>query len=415
MSERAAAALDRLLPPDEALEIVLAHTRRLPVEHVSLAEAAGRVLAEPLIAGYDLPAFPAATMDGFAVIADDVSPWREVIGEQFAGTIEPLEVTPGTAVRIMTGAPLPPGADAVVQVEHTEPRDDHVIIHQEMVREGENVRPVGADLRGGERLIEAGSVIGPGEVGLLASLGSAAVPVYRRPRLSILSTGDEVVEPDQEPGPGQIRDSNRFSLIVAAQQAGADVIWSGHAPDAAAALREIVTERIAASDVLITSGGVSMGEKDLVKALLMELGSVHFQRLFMKPGKPLNFATVGETLVFGLPGNPVSSIVGFEVFVQSALRAMMGRPEPRPQTISVMLDHEARPSDRLEFQRAVVWVDEQGTLRGRDTGSQSSARLMSLVGANAFLLIPPRQEPYPAGERVQAIMRGPIADPPGKR
>ncbi|MDI3338931.1 MAG: molybdopterin molybdotransferase MoeA [Sphaerobacter sp.] len=404
---------DRLLPPHEALDIVLRHSRPLPTELVPLEAAGDRVLAEPLIADQDLPPFPAATMDGFAVIAADGSPWREIIGEQFAGQPLPVEVTPGTAVRITTGAPLPPGSDAVVPVEQTELRDDHVVIRQEVVRVGENVRPVGADLRRGQVLIEAGTPLGPAEIGLLASLGRVTVPVFRRPRLSVMSTGDELVDPGQEPGPGQIRDSNRFSLVVAARRAGAEVVWSGRAPDEVAALRRLLEERIAASDIVVTSGGVSVGERDFVKEILGELGTVHFRRLFMKPGKPLNFATVGDTLVFGLPGNPVSALVGFEIFVTAALRVMAGRRDVQPRPVPVVLTHEIESGDRLEYQRGVVWADEAGVLHARNTGPQASARLLSLVGANAFLLIPPREQPYRAGERVMAIIRGPIGPAPG--
>ena len=403
---------DRLLPPTEAIEIILREVRRLPVEVVPLAEAGDRVLAEPLVADQDLPPFPAATMDGFAVIHDDTSPWREIIADQFAGQVVDVEVTPGTAARITTGAPLPRGADAVVPVERTEVRDDHVIILQDDVRPGENVRPVGADLRRGEVLIPAGTVIGPAEIGLLASLGRAQVAVSRRPRVSVLSTGDELVDPDQEPGPGQIRDSNRFSLVVAARRAGADVIWSGRGPDDADALRRVLQERIAESDVVLTSGGVSVGEKDLITRILNEIGTVHFRRLFMKPGKPFHFATVGQTYVFGLPGNPVSAIVGFEILVATALRAMTGQQPVLPRPVTVVLEHDIESGDRIEYQRGVVWADGEGVLRARNTGSQSSARLMSLIGANAFLLIPPRDRLYRAGGRVRAIIREPIEGQP---
>lgn len=403
---------DRLLPPTEALEIILREVRRLPAEVVPLSEAGDRVLAEPLVADQDLPPFPAATMDGFAVIHDDTSPWREIIADQFAGRVVDVEVTPGTAARITTGAPLPRGADAVVPVEETEVRDGHVIILREDVRLGENVRPVGADLRRGDVLIPAGTLIGPAEIGLLASLGRAQVVVSRRPRVSVLSTGDELVEPDQEPGPGQIRDSNRFSLVVAARRAGADVVWAGHGPDDAGALRQLLLQRSAESDVVLTSGGVSVGEKDLITRVLDELGTVHFRRLFMKPGKPFHFATVGQTYVFGLPGNPVSAIVGFEILVATALRAMTGQQPVLPRPVTVVLEHDVESGDRIEFQRGIVWADGEGVLRARNTGSQSSARLMSLIGANAFLLIPPRDRPYRAGERVRAIVRGLIEGQP---
>ena len=401
---------ERLLHPDEALAIVLSQVRRLPAETVPLVAAGGRILAEELIADQDLPPFPASTMDGFAVIASDVSPWREIIGDQFAGTMEGIEITPGTTARIMTGAPLPDGADAVVRVENTELREDHVIIHQEVVSEGENLRPIGSDLRRGDVLVAAGSRIGPAEIGLLASLGHATVQVCRRPRVSILSTGDELVEPDQEPGPGQIRDSNRFSLTVAAEAAGADVVWSGHAPDDPDALRRLIIERIAESDVMITSGGVSMGDKDYVKAILNDIATVHFRRLFMKPGKPLNFATGDGTLIFGLPGNPVSALVEFEIFIRSALRAMTGHPHPEPATATAILDHAVDGTDRIEYQRGIVWVGIDGRLRARNTGSQASARLMSLVGANAFLLIQPREAAYEAGERIPVILLEPVSN-----
>ncbi|MCM8748342.1 molybdopterin molybdotransferase MoeA [Thermomicrobiaceae bacterium CFH 74404] len=403
---------DRLLPPTQAIEIILREVRRLPVEVVPLAEAGDRVLAEPLVADQDLPPFPAATMDGFAVIHDDTSPWREIIADQFAGQVVDVEVTPGTAARITTGAPLPRGADAVVPVERTEVRDDHVIILQDDVRPGENVRPVGADLRRGEVLIPAGTVIGPAEIGLLASLGRAQVAVSRRPRVSVLSTGDELVDPDQEPGPGQIRDSNRFSLVVAARRAGADVVWSGRGPDDAESLRRVLLERCAESDVVLTSGGVSVGEKDLITRILDDIGTVHFRRLFMKPGKPFHFASVGQAYVFGLPGNPVSAIVGFEILVATALRAMTGQQPVLPRPVTVVLEHDVESGDRIEYQRGVVWADGEGVLRARNTGSQSSARLMSLIGANAFLLIPPRDRLYRAGERVRAIIREPIEGQP---
>ncbi len=401
---------DRLIPPDEALDIIMRHVRSLESETVSLAACGGRVLAEDLIADQDLPPFAASTMDGFAVIASDVSPWREIIGDQYAGTLEGIEVTPGTSARIMTGAPLPTGADAVVRVENTELRDDHVVIHQEHVVEGENVRPIGSDLQSGDTLVGAGTVIGPAEIGLLASLGRSTVKVVRRPRFSILSTGDELVEPDQQPGPGQIRDSNRFSLVVAAETAGAEVIWTGHAPDDEPSLRAVLLERIEASDAVITSGGVSMGEKDYVKAILNEIATVHFRRLFMKPGKPFNFATIGDTLFFGLPGNPVSALVGFEIFVKSALRRMAGYPNPLPPRAYAVLEHDVESTDRLEYQRGTVWCDDSGQLHARNTGSQSSARLMSLVGANAFLLIQPREAPYRAGERVPVVIHGAVTE-----
>jgi molybdenum cofactor synthesis domain-containing protein len=243
-------------------------------------------------------------------------------------------------------------------------------------------------------------------MGLLAGLGVDPVEVVRRPRVSVLSTGNELVEPNAIPAPGQIRDANRFSLIAALQEAGADIIWAGRGPDDAAALRSSLIDRIATSDVVITSGGVSMGDLDLVKPLLSELAQVHFRRVFMKPGKPFNFATSGNTLVFSLPGNPVSALVGFELFIRPALRSMLGATEiDRPRT-RVWLDHRIQPVDRIEFQRGIVRVDFDGDLRASTTGSQASSRLASLVGANALIVVPPGAEPLPEGSRVEAILVG---------
>jgi gephyrin len=401
---------DRLLPPNEALDIVFREvTHRLPSEHIDLLDATGRILATPLVADRDLPPFPASTMDGFAVIADDVSPWREIIVDQFAGDMHDIEVTEGTAARIMTGAPVPPGADAVVPIENTELRDDHVIVDEDEIGKGDNIRPIGSDLREGDVLIESGSVLGPAEIGLLASLGHARVDVVRKPVVSVLSTGDELVPPDQEPGPGQIRDSNRFSLKSAAEAFGCEVVYCGHGPDKEPELRRLVTELMEKSDIVITSGGVSVGDRDLLKGLFMELGNVHFQRLFMKPGKPLNFMTSGETLVFGLPGNPVSALVGFEFFIKTAIRIITGQPDPAPRLATVRLAEGVQSSDRIEFMRAVVSTDDSGALWARTTGPQQSARLMSLVGANAFILIAPRESSYQRDEIVEAIITGQIS------
>jgi molybdenum cofactor synthesis domain-containing protein len=312
-------------------------------------------------------------------------------------------VTDGYAVRIMTGAPLPPGADAVVPVA-----EDHVVIHQEEVAPGENVRQIGSDLKKGDLVLPAGTYIGPAEIGLIASMGLTPVPVSRRPRVSVISTGDELVEPEQSVGPGQIRDSNRFSLKTALLEAGADVTWTGMAPDHREDLETLLNERTATDDIVITSGGVSMGELDLIKAILFDAPDVdvHFRRLYLKPGKPLNFATKGNTLIFGLPGNPVSSLVTFEVFIRRALLTMAGATRSERPRLRVKLDREIDPGDRIEFVRGVVSQDASGDLIGRSTGMQRSSRLASFIGANALLVIAPRERTYLPGETVEAIMLG---------
>lgn len=414
--------LDRMRPPDEARAIIASHLTPVGRERVSILEAGGRILAEDIFVPENHPPFPASTMDGFAVVADDSSPWREVIGTQNAGAIIDAEVTEGYTVRIMTGAALPPGADAVVPVEATEVKEDHVIIHQEDVAVGENVRPVGSDLKQGTLVLAKGTRLGAAEIGLLASMGVDPVPVARKPRISILSTGDELVEPSQPLGPGQIRDANRFSLATSLREEPVEIAWIGKAPDKREELETLLRTRLAEDDIVITSGGVSMGELDLIKAILFDADDVqvHFRRLYMKPGKPLNFATVtgdpdGETLIFGLPGNPVSSLVTCELFIKTAIRQMIGLPAnqvDRP-TLKVTLEEDVNPSDRIEYQRGVVSVGADGRLVGRNTGSQISSRLQSFLGINALLVIAPRESVYRAGEQVDAIMLAPpyAADP----
>lgn len=405
--------LDRMRPPAEAREIIAAHLRRLEMEHVSLMEAIGRVLAQDITAPEDHPPFPASTMDGYAVFSQDHSPWREIIGTQNAGDTIDAEVTEGYAVRIMTGAPLPPGADAVVPVEATELMEDHVVIHQEDVAIGENIRPVGSDVARGTLVLQAGTRLGPAEIGLVASMGISPVPVARRPRVSVISTGDELVEPDQPIGPGQIRDSNRFSLIAALLAEPVEITFAGKAPDKLDQLEALLRERMATDDIIITSGGVSMGERDLIKAILFDADDVHvhFRRLFMKPGKPLNFATHGGTLIFGLPGNPVSSLVTFELFIRTAIRQMIGETEVDRPVVRVTLVEGTSPSDRIEYQRGVVSAERNGKLIARSTGLQRSSRLASFLGANALLVIAPRETHYAAGETIDALMLGaPIRD-----
>lgn len=400
--------LDRLRHPSEALATVLAHTSLLPSEQVALSQASGRVLAADFCATDDFPPFPASTMDGYAVISDDGSPWRDVVGIQAAGQLIDAEVTPGTAIKIMTGAPLPRGADAVVPVENTETAGDHVIIHQEFVKPGESVRQVGSDVAAGELLVAAGTRLGPAEIGMLAAYGGDPVTVRRRPRVSIVSTGDELLEPSEPLTPGKIHDSNRFMLRAALESAGAEIIWAGKGPDVRDQLEPLLARLIADSDIVITSGGVSMGDLDLIKPILLDLATVHFRRIFLKPGKPLNFATAGPTLIFGLPGNPVSALVGFELFIRSALRKMTGSGDA-PATVRVTLAVETEPADRVEYQRASVVADARGVLRATPNGPQGSSRLASFLGSNALLVIPPRELPYRAGEMVDAILIGQIS------
>jgi molybdopterin molybdotransferase len=396
-----------ILPVAEALRIVEARTPRLPSQSIRTVDATGRVLAEPIMAREQMPPFPASTVDGYAVVAADRSDWRRVVQDVFAGRADGARVGPGTAARIMTGAPLPPGADAVVMFEDTEERDGSVRL-QRTARPGDNLRRVGVDLEVGQRVLEAGTLIGPAEIGLLATVGVAEVAVSRRPRVAVLSTGDELVEPDSQPHPGAIRDSNRYALLAAAAEAGAEAISMGMVEDDEAAQRERIQSALETADVLVTSGGVSVGARDLIKPILEELGVVHFGRIALKPGKPLTFATVGQKVIFGLPGNPVSALVTFEVFVRPTLLRMQGRSVATRPRVAVQVEHElGKTRDRTEYQRAIVRWDGQ-SLVARSTGSQISSRLISMAGANALLEIEPGEGTVPSGATVPALLIGEI-------
>jgi molybdopterin molybdotransferase len=347
-----------------------------------------------------------------------------VLRELTAGQSADLHLDHETAVRIMTGGVLPPGADAVVMVEDTEEQDSVVSI-KTSPRSGDNVQGAGIDAHQGQVVLGAGRRIGPAEVGMLATVGRTRVKVHPKPRVAVLATGDEVVEPEEEPPVGYVRDSNRPAVIAAAIEAGCEIVYSGHAPDEPAALKAAMQEALSVADVLITSGGVSMGTRDLIKPLLAELGEIHFGRIAFKPGKPLTFASVevggqqsGQSghqpgriaYAFGLPGFPVSSLVTFEVFVRPALRKLQGLTQVFRPRITVELGHEIQPdAGRLEYHRAVIrWQDDR--LVATSTGKQTSSRLITMVGANALLEIPPAREPLPPGTKMPALLTGDIVD-----
>jgi molybdenum cofactor synthesis domain-containing protein len=256
--------------------------------------------------------------------------------------------------------------------------------------------------------------LGPAEIGLAANLGINPISVRRRPRVSVLSTGDELVDPGEPLGPGQIRDSNRFSLCAALATEGCEITFAGKAPDQRPELEAFLDQRFATDDIVITSGGVSMGDRDLIKAILADRDDIelHLRRLYRKPGKPLNFATHGDTLLFGLPGNPVSSLVTFEVFIRPTIRQMLGAQEIDRPFVPVILAHDVNASDRIEYQRGIVEVGADGRLFARNSGGQQSSRLASFVGTNALIVVPPRESTYRAGESVHAML---IAPPRGPR
>lgn len=392
----------------EALQVV-SHISRTPlgIEMIAPHRATGRVLAETVLAPADMPAEPRATVDGYAIRTSDGDVHRQVIAELTAGSGERLTLAPGQATRIMTGTPLPAGADAAVMVERTQ-EVDGVLTYQGTVRPGECVLPVGSDMRSDDEVIPAGATLSAGDVGLLTNIGLSLVAVYRRPVVAVLSTGDEVYEYDEPLPYGGVRDSNRHALMAAIESAGCEARSLGIARDDQTFQRQKIMEGLTQADVLITSGGVSMGTKDFIKPLLAEIGTVHFGRIAFKPGKPTMCATVGDRIMFGLPGNPVSSLVSFEVFVRPALRRLMGDATPDRPRVPVYLAESIKPSpDRPEYQRAIVrWQD--GRLVASTTGAQGSSRLLSMRAANALLVIAPGDERLAVGSNVEALIVGEV-------
>jgi len=408
-----------MLPVPEALAIVLRETAVLPPVEISLADCGGHVLAADVVAKEPLPPFAASVKDGYAVVAADGPGDYAVAGEVRAGTMADFRVTPGTVAYITTGAPMPEGADAVVMIEETEPLSSgpqpRVRIGR-AVKAGDDVRPVGVDIAAGQVLLGAGEEIGAAEVGLLATAGMAQVSVYGRPRVAVLATGDELAEPGELLRPGQIRDSNRWMLLEAVRETGAVPVDMGAARDRLVELSDRLQAAMDDCDVLVTSGGVSMGDMDLIKPLLEGKGTIHIGRLFMKPGKPLMFATAqsgGATkLLFGLPGNPVSSLVTFNLLVVPALRKMMGYAHPELARVQVTLAQTVSlDPERPEYHRAVLTWD--GRLNGgaggylaASTGRQVSSRLLSMRSANALLELPAGEGEMAQGTTVSALLLG---------
>ena len=392
-----------MLSPEQALQQVIEVARPLPPITVPIDEAVGQVLAVQVRATENMPPFPSSSMDGYAVVASDTSLEREVLGEQDAGHVGAPRVRPGTAIRIMTGAAVPEGADTVIPVELATEAGNRVRFDK-LLPHGANVRPVGQDLAQGDVVLEPGIALGAAEIGLLATMGHAAIFAHPRPRVAIMATGDELVPLGQTPGPGQIRDSNSHALAALIRSWGAVPVVIGIVRDEETTLRAAVLDALARADVLLTSGGVSMGRRDLMKPLLEELGRVCFGRVAQKPGKPTTMAVVQGKLVFGLPGFPVSSLVSAELYVRPALRIMAGLGATRRQEIAVHLQHAIRHDpDREEFQRAIVtWEDDKAW--ARNTGDQVSGRLRSLVGANALIRLAQGVSEYHRGEVVRALL-----------
>lgn len=400
-----------LVPLEEAQGYVLAACPSLTPVELALGEALGLVASAQLVAREPVPPFDNSAMDGFAVRAADttLAPVSlAVVGTVAAGDVPSVAIGAGQAVRIMTGAPVPPGADAVVMVERTAAADDGRTVEiRASVTPGTALRWSGDDVHAGDVVAEPGVELTPGHLGLLASVGVGSVAVFPRARVGVLSTGDELASGPGPLGPGQIRDSNRPTLLALVRQAGCQAVDLGTAADDEAAIARAFALATVDCDAVITSGGVSMGDFDFVKVVLDRLGDMRWMQVAIKPAKPLAFGTVGATPVFGLPGNPVSSMVSFELFARPALRKMMGYPAGRwaRPTVPVVAE-EALPRARdgkTHFVRAVASMGEDGRYRVRSAGGQGSHQLSAMAGANALAVLADG-DGAPAGAVVEAML-----------
>ena len=386
---------------EDARRIILDRVAPAGVERVLLLDAVGRAIAEDFTAPKDMPRWDNSAMDGFAVRSDDCTPGviLQVTDYIPAGVSSDDVVAPGCAARIMTGAPIPPGADAVVPLEETEQGEGSVkLLHQ--VKKQDHIRFRGEDVACGEPVVAKGTVLGPPQVSLLASFAAVLVPVYRRVRVAILSTGDELVELGTEPKESEIVNSNTLALAAAVKQCGAEPVILGIARDNRASHIALLSEGLKA-DVLITSAGVSAGDRDLVREILAELGVVEqFWKIAMKPGGPTAFGLKGGVPVFSLPGNPVSTMITFDEFVRPALLKMMGHEKPLRRTVRGYLKEEVRKkAGKLNFLRVRVTV-EDGRYLASTSGDQNTGILKTMLRSNALALLPADRTEFRAGDEV---------------
>ncbi len=400
-----------LVPVDEARDRVMSAVRPLAPIELALSEAFGCVLAEDIVSDGELPAFASSAMDGFAARAIDVAPATTgepvslaVVGRALIGHRPESTVGGGEAMQIATGAPVPAGADCVVPIENCSVTGDTVsVLHPSP--EGKHIRPVGEDVQPGDMLAASGRRLGSPELGLLAAAGYARVPVFPKPRVAIISTGDELVEPGKELEFGQVHDSNSSTLAGAVREVGATPVLAGIVRDDVEALKEEVVSTLATADMFISSGGVSVGERDVVKAAFAQRGDIDFYRVAMQPGMPQGFGAIEGKPFFGLPGNPVSVFVSFEVFVRPALLKMMSRRQLFRPEVMARLDGEiAGPESKTMFARVAVRRDEQGHFVASPTGGRGSNLISTVARANGLAIVPAGTASVPAGGECRVMV-----------
>ncbi len=400
-----------MLSVEEARRRILEHFQPLEPERIPILEALDRVLAEDVTAEMDIPPLANTAMDGYAVrIADTAGATPErpvrlkVVADLAAGYVLEAPLQPGQAVRIMTGAPIPPGAEAVVPFENVETQGDEVLIFKPYAL-WKNIRHAGEDVKAGQTVLKKGAVLRPQEIGMLAALGRATALVHRRPRVAVLSTGDEVIDITDPWQPGKIRDANSYTVSALILKYGGVPIRLGIAPDTIEALTAKIREALTrGADLILTSGGVSMGDFDVVKKVLAAEGEMHFWRARMKPGKPLAFGEIQGVPLLGLPGNPVSSTISFELFARPAILTMLGKRKLEKPTIdAILVDPIKRKDSRRHYMR--VWLEEkEGRTRAHLTGDQGSGILLSMVQADGLAIIPEEVDHTPPDFPVQVML-----------